>query len=149
MGTVMTIRFDTFARGRFSSSRRAAAAVEMALVLPLFLAIVFGIVEFGRALMVNQVLVNAAREGARHAVTPGASDTQVLSIVDSYMTAAGITGPTRTIMVNGSAASLTTANPDDTISVLVSVPHSQVSFGIIDAISGSRVFAAEVKMRKE
>lgn len=41
--------------------------VEMALVLPLLVLLLVGIVEFSRVLMVKQVITNAAREGARAA----------------------------------------------------------------------------------
>lgn len=46
---------------------RGAAAVEMAIVLPLLLFILIGIMEFGRAFNVQVSLTQAAREGARHA----------------------------------------------------------------------------------
>jgi Flp pilus assembly protein TadG len=46
-------------------SDRGAAAVEFALVLPLLLLMIFGIVEFGRAYNVQISITNAAREGAR------------------------------------------------------------------------------------
>jgi Flp pilus assembly protein TadG len=55
-----------FPNGRHDS-RRGAAAVEMALVAPFILFLVFGAVEFGRMMMVKQVLTHAAREGSRHA----------------------------------------------------------------------------------
>ncbi|MEV6600785.1 TadE family protein [Actinoplanes sp. NPDC051346] len=42
-----------------------AAAVEMALVLPLLLLLLFGIIDFGRALNIQITLTEAAREGAR------------------------------------------------------------------------------------
>jgi Flp pilus assembly protein TadG len=45
-----------------------AAMVEFAIVLPLILLLLFGIMEFGRAWNVKQVLTDAAREGARVAV---------------------------------------------------------------------------------
>jgi Flp pilus assembly protein TadG len=52
-----------------SSGRRAldhgAAAVEFALVLPLLLLIVFGMIDLGRALNAQITLTEAAREGAR------------------------------------------------------------------------------------
>lgn len=44
---------------------RGAAAVELALVLPLLLALLFGIFEFGRLFYTQIALSNAAREGAR------------------------------------------------------------------------------------
>ena len=44
---------------------RGAAAVEFALLLPLLMLLVFGIVDFGRALNAQITLTQAAREGAR------------------------------------------------------------------------------------
>jgi Flp pilus assembly protein TadG len=44
---------------------RGAAAVEFALLLPLLLLLIFGIIDFGRALNAQITLTQAAREGAR------------------------------------------------------------------------------------
>jgi Flp pilus assembly protein TadG len=44
---------------------RGAAAVEFALLLPMLLLIVFGLIDFGRALNAQITLTQAAREGAR------------------------------------------------------------------------------------
>ncbi len=52
------------------NDRKGAAAVEFALVLPLFVLIFLGMLELGRGLHVQQVITQAAREGARL----GASD---------------------------------------------------------------------------
>jgi Flp pilus assembly protein TadG len=46
---------------------RGAAAVEFALLLPVLLFLVFGIIDFGRALNAQITLTQAAREGARMA----------------------------------------------------------------------------------
>ncbi len=46
---------------------RGAAAVEFALVLPLLVLLVFGIIDFGRMLTTKITLTEAAREGARAA----------------------------------------------------------------------------------
>ncbi|MGO4247408.1 TadE/TadG family type IV pilus assembly protein [Paenarthrobacter sp. RAF54_2] len=46
---------------------RGAVAVEMAILLPLLLLILIGIMEFGRVLNVQVSLTEAAREGARYA----------------------------------------------------------------------------------
>jgi Flp pilus assembly protein TadG len=55
--------------GRRTSGRttrdRGATAVEFALVLPLLLLLVCGIIDFGRALNAQISLTEAAREGAR------------------------------------------------------------------------------------
>jgi Flp pilus assembly pilin Flp len=53
---------------RLRRDERGAAMVEMAVVLPVLMLIVMGIVEFGRAWNVYQVITDAAREGARRAV---------------------------------------------------------------------------------
>ena len=50
------------ARTRF---RKAAAAVEFAVVSPLLFTAVLGIIEFGRAMMVLELLNNAARAGVQ------------------------------------------------------------------------------------
>jgi Flp pilus assembly protein TadG len=49
--------------------RRGAVVVEMALVLPLCLMLLLSIFDFARLIMMQQLLENAARAGARLAVT--------------------------------------------------------------------------------
>ena len=48
-------------------SERGAAMVEFALVLPLLIMLVFGIITFGRAYFAKVELASAVREGARAA----------------------------------------------------------------------------------
>lgn len=53
-------------RRRKSGARdRGAAAVEFALLLPVLLVVLFGLIDFGRALNAQITLTQAAREGAR------------------------------------------------------------------------------------
>jgi hypothetical protein len=47
------------------ASEQGAAAVEMALVLPILLLVVFGIIDFGFAFNAQISLTQAAREGVR------------------------------------------------------------------------------------
>ena len=50
----------------FSRDEHGGPAVEIAIILPVFLLLVFGIVDFGHAWYMRQVMVNASREGARY-----------------------------------------------------------------------------------
>ena len=59
--------------------RSGAALVEFALVAPIFFMFIFAIVEFGRLVMVQQAVANAAREGCRLAclsTTTSAADAE-------------------------------------------------------------------------
>ena len=57
-----------------SRDERGSAAVEFALVLPLLLMLIFGIIDFGRMLNDKITLTEAAREGARSAALQTAAD---------------------------------------------------------------------------
>ena len=82
---------------RSCQPRPAGERVEFALVAPIFFALILGIIEFGRMLMVQQILVNAAREGARASILPGETDAQVTTVVSTYMTGAGSRATTRAL----------------------------------------------------
>lgn len=56
-------------------SERGAAIVEFALVVPILILLVFGIVEFGRVFYIQSTISGAAREGAR-AMALGDSDAE-------------------------------------------------------------------------
>jgi Flp pilus assembly protein TadG len=58
---------------RMRSDRRGQALVEFALAAPIFLFLMFAIIDFGRYVYYVQILNNAAREGARYAIVHGAN----------------------------------------------------------------------------
>lgn len=58
------------------------ALVEMALVLPVLLLLLMGIIEFGRIFNASLVVTQAAREGARTGAV-GGSDEEILAAVRS------------------------------------------------------------------
>lgn len=69
------------------SSYRGASAVEFAIILPILILLVFGIVEFSLALYDKAMITNASREGARAGIVsqiPRVTDTEIKNIVDKY-----------------------------------------------------------------
>jgi Flp pilus assembly protein TadG len=60
---------------RWGRDEGAQSLVEFALVLPVFLLIVFGIIDLARAVWEENELAFAAREGTRYAIVHGASAT--------------------------------------------------------------------------
>jgi Flp pilus assembly protein TadG len=76
----------------FRRNDEGAELIEMAIVLPLLLLLIMGIVDFGFLFQRYVVLTNAAAEGARVASLPGYSSADVTSRVASYATNGGIRG---------------------------------------------------------
>lgn len=72
-----------------SAPDRGATAVEFALLLPVLLLLVFGIIDFGRALNAQITLTQAAREGARLDAL-GQTNSVVVSHAETAAT--GLTG---------------------------------------------------------
>ncbi len=77
--------------------RDGQALVEFALVIPIFILIVIGIIEFGRLWMTLNTLTGAAREGVRVAAVTAPDPTLVNNAVNNILTAANITGVTITL----------------------------------------------------
>ena len=71
---------------RGSTSRRTGmAVVEFAIVLPLFVTLLFGIWEVGRMVQVSQILANAAREAARQASTGTTDLPTIQTTIQQYV----------------------------------------------------------------
>ena len=67
--------------------KRGAAAVEFAIILPLLLVLLFGIIEFSIMFYDKAVITNASREGARAGIVfdnPRISAAQIQSVVQDY-----------------------------------------------------------------
>ncbi len=120
---------------------RGTAIVEFAVVLPLLLTILFGIIEFGYVFMMRQSLQHAAREGCRFASLQTSNDAGILSRVDAALSSTGLTGYSVT-MDHGSVA-----NPVETVSV--SVPYNDVS--LVGGFFGTYTYdlTGTCSMRKE
>lgn len=73
------------ARGcRFAKDEDGSPAVEFALVAPILLLMVFGIVQFGFAFFTYNEMMNGAREGARR-MAVGASEEQAIAKANDTM----------------------------------------------------------------
>lgn len=128
----------------FRKNRRGAAAVEFAIVLPVFVLLVFGMIEYGRMVMVQQVITNASREGARQAVLDGATTTAVQSAVTSYLSSAQVSGGSSTVSPDPTGAA-----SGDPITVTVSIPFSSVSWLPSPMFLGGKTLSASTTMRRE
>jgi Flp pilus assembly protein TadG len=127
-------------------NRRGAAAVEFAIVAPLFFLLIFGMIELGRMVMVQQVITNASREGARVAVLDGSTSTEVENVVNTYLASASVDGATVTI----NPAEPSTAGYGEPVTVTVTVPFSQVSWLPTPMLLGGDTnLAATTVMRRE
>lgn len=75
-------------RGTTAQGKRGQSLVEMALMLPLLLLLVFGIIEFGRILNASIMVTSAAREGARYGAT-GADEADIIQQVNDSLSPIG------------------------------------------------------------
>ena len=79
-------------------SETGAELIEFMLVFPMLILLVAGILDFGMLLRTYEVVVNAAREGARVAILDGYSTSDVQTRVQQYLDAAGLSAtPTVTV----------------------------------------------------
>ncbi|HEX5645896.1 MAG TPA: TadE/TadG family type IV pilus assembly protein [Nitrospira sp.] len=74
-------------------NERGIAAAEFALLLPVFLLILFSIIEFGMLMYGREIVTNAAREGARAGIVIGPNKPAagaITAIANNYLTGTGI-----------------------------------------------------------
>ena len=86
-----------------ANRRRGTAVVEFAVVAPILFLIILGMIEMARGYMVEHLLTNGARIGARAAIIEGTSSSGIETAVTNYLDDSGITGATVTVQVNGPA----------------------------------------------
>ena len=139
------------------SSERGSELVEFALVFPLLLLVVLGIIDWGLVFTRYEVLFNAAREGARVSVLPGYTNADITTRVNQYIQGIGLNsgnvttsvGATQTLNIGPGCISV---RP-----VTVSYVHSfnflgGANGGIISLFGGSfgtKTLSATASMRDE
>ena len=102
-----------------------AAAVEFALLLPLLMMILFGIIEFGLVLYNQEVITNASREGARAGIIIRSPRTEAIiqgvvdDVVNTYLEGAGLNVSNATI----SASAISCCAPGEDLIVNVTYPY--------------------------
>ena len=138
-------------------TRRGAVIVEMALVLPIFLALVLGIIEFGRGLMVGQLVTNAAREGARKAILDGSTNSDITSTIQSLLaTSANVSTGDITVTITVTPATgnqdpgnnIAACHSKDLITIKVQVPFNKVAL-VAGKYLKDKMLTGQAAMRHE
>jgi len=136
-------------------NQSGASAVEFAIVLPILVLLVFGIIEFSVALYDKAMMTNASREGARagivfrvSSVTDEEITEEITNVVNSYLgnnliTFGGPTTANTTVTRNGS-------KPGDELKVTVNYTYTFLLIpNFITSLSGGMNMMAETVMRME
>ena len=119
---------------------RGSAAVEMALVLPLFILLIGGIVDVGRAFMVTAALSNAAREGTRYATVVGDPTTAAnkTAIENRALQAANDMGGSLTATTTPTAVFSYTCTTNSQMTVTVTTSFKWLMLNSLPGISNPR-----------
>ena len=127
-------------------SESGASAVEFALLLPVLMMVLFGIIEFGLALYRQSILTNASREGARLGIVqsvPAITNAQINAAIDNYLTPAGITpGTVSRIIVAGGV----TGTP---VQVTLTLPYTYSVLPGLTSVAPLINLTARTEMRHE
>ena len=117
---------------------RGVAMVELALILPVLVMLLVGIIEFGRAFNWQVSIQGAAREGAS-ALALGESSGDVETAVNGSAGAASVTGIDQSPCPSGTSSSSTSYA---TVTV-----HADFTFGIPFVDLGTKTLSASASMR--
>lgn len=127
-----------------SPERNGAVAVEMAVVLPVLLLLIFGIIESCNLIFLKQALTVAAYEGVRASIADGTTDFDVNERADQILNDRNVKSSTLTI----SPTNFTAAPYGSYIAVEVSAPYATNSI-IPGWFFGSITLKSKVRMMKE
>lgn len=169
LNTMQTGYQDNKELSKIRDNRAGTATVELALVMPLLLLLLMGIIEFGLLFQDFMLLKNAAREGARTGAT-GNSTTAIADRVENA--AAQLATEQLTITqqyavydegswtwyalgdISGGEGTINNAPAGSFIKVAVSYPHPLVATGLLPSLeddpgSGTINLTATATFRRE
>lgn len=138
----------TRSQARPPRRRRGTATVEFAVIAPVLVTLMLGLLEVTRAVQVKNLLSDAARSGCRLAVENGKTTQNVQDNVNAVMTANGFSASdvTTTVLVNGNNVNANTAKKYDQVTVRVSIPMSKVSWIALTFFSTTSVASDNMVM---
>ena len=140
-------------------NKRGASAVEFALILPLLVCLLLGIVEFGLLMYNKAVITNASREGARAGIvfSPRPDEAAIKQVVSDYADTHVVTfdpnkpKPSTSLGANGSCDAF-----GEDLTVDVAYPYQFLVFsGLVNllgpggAMPGTVTLTARTVMRCE
>jgi Flp pilus assembly protein TadG len=106
---------ESVERGVKMSRRRrddgGAVAVEFALLAPIFIMLLFGIISFGLVFAQKLALGNGARQGARLGVVSGVTCAQIYSAAQNASSTIGMSSSAVTVSITRVSSSGTTTTP--------------------------------------
>jgi Flp pilus assembly protein TadG len=108
--------------------RRAATALEFAIIAPVLFGFVLGVAELGRGFMVAHLLNNAARVGCRTGAVEGRSTSDISTAVTNALTAEGLDSTKATVKVNDGSADASTIASGGELTVSVSMKVSDITW---------------------
>lgn len=82
-------------RRKYPKNEKGTYLVEFAIVAPAFLFLLFGVMEFGRAIWAYNSIAHAAREGVRFAIVRGEESSQAATAgaIETYVKSRSGVGP--------------------------------------------------------
>lgn len=134
-------------------NQNGAAAVEFAIVFPILLVLVFGIIEFSIMLYNKAMITNASREGARTGIVfaiPRVSDTDITSVINTYCSNSLITFGDQNTPVVAISRSGTGSEAGDILTVSVSYHYDYLVLpNLIESLISGMDLTATTVMRME
>jgi Flp pilus assembly protein TadG len=133
--------------------RRGNAILDAAFVLPILLTLTFGSIEFGYFFFVKHSLQGAAREGARAAIVPDATNTKVTSAVAASLNAAGMNSSVTSLdpkyVLTLTPSTISSATTGTSVSVQLDTTWGAVGVRPLGIIPATKTVRGITVMRRE